>query len=111
MSKEFYLEKAWDWTNRLYDPTLTDIRKAIEEIQKVDTDYGFLYVLINNDSEHILEVHHNLRVSIVLFGDRGDELIKYAEDWATVDRLYQYLLAGKLDILKDYFTEGLLPAS
>ena len=64
---ETYLQKAW--SNTLHDVTMTDIRKAIAEIQRMDEEHGAFWIGIVEDEETIVEAHKDLTL-IAFFAGR-----------------------------------------
>ena len=93
-----YLQKAW--TDPISNPTLTDIQSAVSEIQNVDYEHGAFWV--GTDEEDIvLEIQKDLRMTLVLCGEICRE--SKCNNWTQATELYQYLINGEYDKLKDQF--------
>jgi len=90
-----FLEKAWG--ESLEEIYIADVRKAIMEVQYMDDEHGAFWV---GWDEYILESHKDLS-AIAVFEDTGTQIKVKAQDWIEIESLYQLLLNGKINELKE----------
>lgn len=68
---------------------LSDIEKAIKDIQEMDEEHGAFWVSIITDDENVIETNKDLTLSIIM---DGEESKFKAKDWTEVKELYGLLL-------------------
>lgn len=93
-----YLQKAW--TDSISNPTFSDIQTALSEVQHMDEEHGAFWV--GTDEEDIvLEIQKDMRLTLVLCGEICRET--KCANWNQAAELYQFLINGEYDKLKDRF--------
>ena len=76
---------------------LTDIEKAIIEIQQTDDEHGAFWVSIITDDENVIETDKHLNLAIVFDGNQSNYK---AKDWLEVKEFYELLLDENFDEIK-----------
>ena len=92
---ETFLEKAWG--ESLEEIEITDVKKAIVEVQHMDDEHGAFWV---GWDEYVLESNKDLSV-IAVFEDTGTQIKVKAQNWTEIENLYRLLLYRKISELKD----------
>ncbi len=76
---------------------LSDIKKAIKDVQTMDEEHGAFWVSVITDDENVIETNKNLTLSIII---DGKELKFQAFDWKEVEGIYEMLLNEQFEKLK-----------
>lgn len=76
----------------------TDIEKAITDIQSMDDEHGAFWVSAITDDENVIEVDKDLSLSVIF---EGHETIYQAANWKEVQEIYNLLLLGKFDEIRN----------
>jgi hypothetical protein len=92
---ESYIEKAWG--DSIDEPTMEDIRVAIQETIEMDDEHGAFWVSVG-EGMPILETHKDLTV-IAVYGE-GEEVRHKLKSWAEVERMYEGLLARDINTVQ-----------
>ncbi|MCU0351763.1 MAG: hypothetical protein MUF43_13200 [Flavobacterium sp.] len=73
---------------------VSDIEKAIGDIQLMDDEHGVFWVSVITHDENVIEVNKNLSLTVIF----EEQETKYqATDWMEVAELYKLLLIEKFD--------------
>lgn len=75
---------------------LSDIKKAIKDVQEMDDEHGAFWVSVITDDENVIETNKELTLSIIL---DGEESKFQASDWKEVEEFYGMLLNEKIEEL------------
>ena len=92
---ESYIQYAAGYQKDNID--LSDIEKAIKDIQKMDEEHGAFWVSIITDDENVIETNKDLTLSIIM---DGEESKFKASDWTEVKELYELLLNKDFEQIK-----------
>ena len=105
--EENYIQKAGG--DSVENVNISDIRKAILELPKMDDEHGAFWVGVFGPEidEVILEVHKDLTLICNFDGTRESELKIVAENWIEVESNYELLLKGDLTELKKRMKKNL----
>ena len=76
---------------------LSDIAKAIKDIQKMDEEHGAFWASVITEDENVIETNKDLTLSIII---DGEESKFQASDWIEVEKLYEMLLNEQFEDLK-----------
>ncbi|QNK78341.1 hypothetical protein H7F37_04440 [Winogradskyella sp. PAMC22761] len=98
--EENYIQKAGG--DSADNVNLSDIRKAILELSKMDDEHGAFWVGIFGPEidEVVLEVHKDLTLIGNFDGTAENEIKKVAKNWNEVESNFELLLNGNLTELK-----------
>ena len=93
-----YLQKAW--TDPIANPTINDVQTAVAEIQQMDEEHGAFWVA-TDEEDIVLEIQKDLSITMVLCG----EICRQSKcaNWKQAEELYQFLINGEYDKLKEQF--------
>ena len=98
--EENYIQKAGG--DSAENVSISDIKKAILELPKMDDEHGAFWVGIFGPEidEVVLEIHKDLTLIGNFDGTAENELKVIAENWTEVELNYELLLKGELTELK-----------
>lgn len=75
---------------------ISDIIKAISDIQLMDEEHGAFWVSVITDDEKVIEVNKDLSLSVIF----EEQEMKYqAKDWNEVTEFFKLLLVKKFDVI------------
>lgn len=96
MDSDNYL--ATGWGDSVENPNMDDVKKAILENIAMDDEHGAFWVSINGD-EYVMEVRKDLKITFVFNDEISGE--KYLDYWGEAEHLYERLLAGDYDAIRE----------
>jgi len=96
---ENYIQYATGYQKDNID--LSDIKKAIKDVQKMDDEHGAFWVSVLTDDEHVIETNKDLTLSIIM---DGEESRFQALDWREIEVFYEMLLTQQFEELKKKIT-------
>lgn len=73
---------------------VTDIVRAISDIQLIDDEHGAFWVSVITEDENVIEANKDLSLSVIF---EGQETRYQATDWNEVAELFKLLLLEKFD--------------
>ncbi|CAM1374637.1 hypothetical protein [Tenacibaculum xiamenense] len=79
------------------DIDLSDIEKAIKDIQEMDEEHGAFWVSVITDDENVIETNKDLTLSIIM---DGEESKFKAKDWTEAKELYELFLNKDFEKIK-----------
>ncbi|MDC6367214.1 MULTISPECIES: hypothetical protein [Flavobacteriaceae] len=92
---ESYIQYAAGYQKDNVD--LSDIEKAIKDIQEMDEEHGAFWVSMITDDENVIETNKDLTLSFII---DGEESKFKASDWTEVKELYESLLNKDFEQIK-----------
>lgn len=92
---ENYIQYAAGYQKDRID--LSDIEKAIKDIQEMDEEHGAFWVSVITDDENVIESNKDLTLSIIM---DGEESKFKASGWDEIKELYQLLLNEDFEQIK-----------
>jgi len=76
------------------DIDISDVKRAISDIQKMDEEHGAFWVSVITDDENVIEVNKDLSFTVIF---DGKEVKSKAENWDEIEALFILLLDDKYD--------------
>ncbi len=77
---------------------LSDIKKAIKDVQQADDEHGAFWVSVIIENENVIETNKDLSLSIIL----DEEQMKFqATNWTEIEELFILLLDEKFIDIKN----------
>ncbi|WP_106794490.1 hypothetical protein [Aquimarina sp. Aq78] len=93
---ENYIQYAGGYQKDNID--LSDIKKAIKDVQQADDEHGAFWVSVIIENENVIETNKDLSLSIIL----DEEQMKFqAANWTEVEELFILLLDEKFIDIKN----------
>jgi len=103
MEKQFWIEKAWG--ESVDNANLDDVKVAIKETRDMDDEHGAFWIQVD-DSDHVLEVHKDLKVFFMLNDNPDEQITRKVNSWAEIERLYDLFFKGNYGQIERELKEG-----